>query len=183
MNLSLREQLLAAGLVTEKQAKQVAKDQSQQQYRQSKNKAPPQTAVPQLTAAQKMQAEKVARDKELNRKKEEKAQRRARAIAVNQLVEQNRLPRVEDENAEFYNFVAAGKIHRIAIAGDTRERIVDGSLIVVRFRGFYALVPKETAERIRAIEPTAVLEHKVESQQADADDPYKDFVVPDDLKW
>lgn len=88
-----------------------------------------------------------------------------------------------DENPEFYNFVEGGKVHRIAVAGDTRERIVTGSLLIARFRGFYALVPKEAAEKIRAIEPTAVLDYKAEPQSVDESDPYKDFVVPDDLKW
>jgi uncharacterized protein YaiL (DUF2058 family) len=182
MSLSLREQLLAAGLVSKKQVEQVDKAQVQQQHKEKKasGKAPP---PPRKTPAQIAAEQKAARDKELNRKKEEKAQRRARAVAINQLVEQNRIPRVEDENAEFYNFVEAGKIHRIAVAGDTRERIVSGNLVVARYRGFYALVPKETAEKIRAIEPTAVLEHKPEAKTVDADDPYKDFVVPDDLKW
>lgn len=185
MSLSLRDQLLAAGLVSEKKAKQIALEQSQQQYKQGKNKVAHQrsTAPQPNLAVQKALAEKAARDKELNRKKEEKAQRRARAIAINQLVEQNRIPRVEDENTEFYNFVEAGKIHRIAVAGDTRERIVSGNLVLARYRGFFALVPKETAEKIAAIEPNAVLKHKVESKPADENDPYKDFVVPDDLKW
>ena len=182
MSLSLREQLLAAGLVSKKQVEQVDKAQVQQHHKEKKasgKSLPP----PRKTAAQAAQEQKAARDKELNRKKEEKAQRRGRAVAINQLVEQNRIPRVEDENAEFYNFVEGGKIHRIAVAGDTRERIVSGSLVVARFRGFYALVPAEIAEKIRAIEPMAVLVHKPETKAVDADDPYKDFVVPDDLKW
>jgi len=185
MSLSLREQLLAAGLVSEKKAKQLALEQSNQQYKQGKNKVAHQRSLapqPNL-AVQKALAEKAARDKELNRKKEEKAQRRARAVAINLLVEQNRIARVEDENAEFYNFVDGGKIHRIAVAGDTRERIVSGNLVLARYRGFFALVPKEIADRIRAIEPNAVLEHKVEPQAVDENDPYKDFAVPDDLKW
>jgi uncharacterized protein YaiL (DUF2058 family) len=182
MSLSLREQLLAAGLVTQKQVQKVEQDQSQQQHRHKKTvgkSAPP----PKPTASQRAMEEKARRDRELNKKKEEKAARRARAVAINQLVEQNRIPRVEDENPEFYNFVDGGKIHRIAVKGDTRERIVDGSLMVARYRGFFALVPKEGAEKIRAIDPTAVLEYKAETKSADENDPYKDFVVPDDLKW
>jgi len=183
MSLSLREQLLAAGLVTEKQVKQAEKEQSHVQHRQKKttSKAAPPPKAP--TAAERAQEAKAARDRELNRKKEEKAARRARAVAINQLVEQNRIPRVEDENPEFYNFVDGGKIYRIAVKGDTRERVVNGSLVVARYRGFFALVPKDAADKIRAIEPNAVLVHKVESTTADENDPYKDFVVPDDLKW
>ena len=182
MSLSLRDQLLAAGLVTKKQVEQVEKEQAQTHHHQKKvsGKAPP---PKQPTAAQRAQEEKAARDRELNRKKEEKAARRARAVAINQLVEQNRIPRVEDENPEFYNFVDRGKIHRIAIVGNTREKILRGELLIARYRGFFALVPKEAAERVRAIDAAAVLELKEESSAGGADDPYKDFVVPDDLKW
>jgi uncharacterized protein len=187
MSLSLREQLLKAGLVTEKQVKQAEQQQSQQQYRQQhKDKGAAKAAKPpQLTPAQKAQAEKAARDRELNKKKEEKAARRARAVAINQLVEQTRIPRVEEENPEFYNFVDGGKIYRIAIVGDTRERILRGDLLVARYRGFFALISKDGAEKIRAIDPNAVLATKQDatSTGAPADDPYKDFVVPDDLKW
>ncbi|HTE43557.1 MAG TPA: DUF2058 domain-containing protein [Steroidobacteraceae bacterium] len=182
MSLSLREQLLAAGLVTQKQVQQADKDQSNQQHRHKKTvgkSAPP----PKPTAAQRAHEEKAARDRELNKKKEEKAARRARAVAINQLVEQNRIPRVEDENPEFYNFVDGGKIYRIAVKDDSRDRVVDGALVVARYRGFFALVPKEAAEKIRAIDSNAVLEYKAESTTADENDPYKDFVVPDDLKW
>lgn len=180
--MSLRDQMLAAGLVTKKQVDQVEKEQSQQQHKHKKatGKAP-QPKPP--TAAERAAAEKAARDKELNRKKEEKAARRARAVAINQLVEQNRIPRVEDEDPAFYNFVEGGKIHRIAVKGDTQDRIVRGDLAVARFRGFFALVPKDTAEKIRAIDPNAVLDYKVEEKTVDENDPYKDFVVPDDLKW
>ncbi|HYM35054.1 MAG TPA: DUF2058 domain-containing protein [Steroidobacteraceae bacterium] len=185
MSLSLREQLLAAGLVNKKQVEQAEKQKSQQEHKAKKDKSQTQSTPkpPVLTAAQRAEAAKVARDKELNRKKEEKAARRARAVAINQLVEQNRIPRVADENPDFYNFVDGGKIHRIAIKGDTREKILGGELLVVRFRGFFALVPKDTAEKIRAIDPNAVLEHKSETNTSDENDPYKNFVVPDDLKW
>jgi len=181
MGFSLRDQLLAAGLVTKKQVEQVEKTQAREQHKEKKStgKAPP---PKQPTAAQRAQEEKAARDRELNRKKEEKAARRARAVAINQLVAQERIPRVEAEDPEFYNFVDAGKIHRIAIVDDTREKIVRGDLVVVRFRGFYALIPKDAAEKVRAIDPNAVLEHRAEPT-SDPDDPYKDFVVPDDLKW
>jgi uncharacterized protein len=179
--LSLREQLLAAGLVTEKQVEKVEKDHSQQRHKHKPGKGPLPPKPP--TAAQRAAEEKAARDRELNRKKEEKAARRARAVAINQLVEQNRIPRVEDENPHFYNFVDGGKIHRVAVKGDTIDRLVSGQLMVARFRGFFAIVPKEAAEKIAAIDPSAVLTHKPELKAVDENDPYKDFVVPDDLKW
>lgn len=181
MNPSLREQLLAAGLVTKKQVDQADQAHLRVQRQQKQTSKAP--APKPKSAAQKAEEEKAARDRELNRKKEEKAARRARAVAINQLVEQQRIPRVEAENPEFYNFVDGGKIHRIAIVSATREKIMRGELMLARYRGFYALVPKDTALRIRAIDANAVIEFKAESPPQDQNDPYKDFAVPDDLQW
>ena len=181
MSLSLREQLLKAGLVTEKQVKKVEQQTSQQHYRQTKNKAAPKPQPNE--AAVKAQTEKAARDLELNRKKQEKAERKARAAEINQLVEQNRIPRVESD--DYYNFVDGNKIHRIAVNGRMREQITCGELVVARYKGFYALVPAATAARIRERDANAVLPFvpTATDQPADQNDPYKDFVVPDDLTW
>ena len=181
MSLSLREQLLQAGLVTEKQAKQAERQASQQQHQQKKNKSAPKPD-PQAAAKQ-AQAEKAARDLELNRKKQEKAERKARSAEINQLVTQNRVPRVESD--EHYNFIDGGKIHHIAVNGRMREQIICGELVVARYRGFYALVPAAIAARIRERDPNAVIPHvaSASDQPPDENDPYKDFVVPDDLKW
>jgi uncharacterized protein len=182
MSLSLRDQLLKAGLVTEKQVKQVELQSSQQQFKQNKKgkSAPPPPAVnPEIERAK---AEKAAKDLELNRKKQEKAERRARSAAINQMVEQNRIPRVESD--DFYNFVDGNKIHRIAVNGRMREQIVNGELLVARFKGFYALVPAATAARVREIDANSIVPYIADSSSVAAeDDPYKEFVVPDDLTW
>jgi uncharacterized protein len=182
MSLSLRDQLLKAGLVTEKQVKQVELASNQQQFKQNKkgkSAPPPPTVNPEIERAK---AEKAAKDLELNRKKQEKAERRARAAAINQMVEQNRIPRVESD--DYYNFVDNNKIHRIAVNGRMREQITNSELIVARFKGFYALVPAATAARLREIDPNSVLAFVAEQPSTPAeDDPYKEFVVPDDLTW
>lgn len=181
MSLSLREQLLQAGLVTEKQARQAERQQSQQQYRAPRDKKRPQGPTPQQLAAQKAQAEKAARDAELNRKKQEKADRKARFAQVKQLVEQHQVPRVETD--DFYNFVDNGKIKRVPVDAALRVRLVNGELAIVRNEGRYAFVPAATAVLIRERVERAVIHHNQAGGGVDPDDPYKDFVVPDDLVW
>ena len=181
MSLSLREQLLKAGLVTEKQAQQAERQQNQQQYRAPRDKKRPQGPTPQQLAAQKAQAEKAARDAELNRKKQDKADRKARFAQVKQLVEQHQVPRVESE--DFYNFVDNGKIKRVPVNAALRERLVAGELAIVRNEGRYAFVPAATAADIRERVERAVIHHNQASAAADPNDPYKDYVVPDDLVW
>jgi hypothetical protein len=185
MSMSLREQLLKAGLVTEKQARQAEKRQYVPPKQKKSKKAPP----PELTpAAKQAQAAKAARDQELNRRQQEKAAAKARIAELRQLIEQNRVPRVESD--DYYNFVVDGKVRRIAVNALLRERLVSGALVIVRCDGQYDLVPAADAPRIRERDSNAVV-HAIdpsvpaETAQAAAgeEDPYKDFVVPDDLTW
>lgn len=225
MNSSLRDQLLAAGLVTEKQARQAAQQEQQRQFRnrprpndtgqrrggpggaqpqpgrgspqnQGKTQSPGGQAAavqapkaglpPQAQAsllAQQAQAAKVARDQELNRKREEKAQRKARLAQIEQIIESNRLPRLETE--DHYSFIDGKKIRRMSVDPARREQLTNGALVIVRYRGHYAVVPAAIAETIRERDPNMVVPH-VQSKsgaEPEQDDAYKDFVVPDDLMW
>ena len=185
MSLSLREQLLKAGLATEKQAKQAERSTSDQRHRQAKGtkRTPPPPPAP-AKAAQQAQAAKLLRDQELNRKQQEKAERKARAAQLRQLVEQLRVPRPESD--DHYNFVDEGKVRRLQVTPDLRARIVSGSLAIVRYDGRYDLVPAEALERIRERHADAIVAGPAtgpaQAKPAE-DDPYKDFVVPDDLMW
>jgi uncharacterized protein YaiL (DUF2058 family) len=182
MSLSLREQLLKAGLVTEKQAKQAERGTSEQRHRQVKGgkPAPP---PPPTRAAQQAQAAKLLRDQELNRKQREKAERRARAAEFRQLIEQLRVPRPESD--DYFNFVDGGRVRRLAVTHELRARIVAGTLAIVRSDGHYDLVPADALERIRERDATAVVELPAEPAAGTPaeDDPYRAFVVPDDLIW
>jgi hypothetical protein len=181
MSMSLREQLMKAGLVTEKQARQADKQQRQQQRQQPKpaKGAPPPKPTP---AAQQAQAAKAARDQELNRRQQEKAAAKARVAQVRQLIEQFRIPRVESD--DYYNFIDGAKIRRIAVDAHLRRRLLQGDLLIVRCEGRYDLIPADAAERIRERDGSAVLPPSTSRPEEPAqDDPYKDYVVPDDLTW
>jgi uncharacterized protein YaiL (DUF2058 family) len=174
--MSLREQLLAAGLGTKKQAKQAERHQ----HERSKNKAAHE-AERQRRAAE-AQAAKAARDQELNRKRQENAERKERWAQIKQLIEQHRVPKPESD--EYFNFIDRGKVRRFPVDGPLRERIVGGGLILVRCEGRYDAVPPEIAERIREREPRAVISlNEPQQNTVDENDPYKDYVVPDDLMW
>jgi uncharacterized protein YaiL (DUF2058 family) len=183
--LSLREQLLAAGLGTKKQAKQADQEHRQQEQRrhEQRHQAKRQPEPQQPTPAQLAQAAKAARDKELNRKRQEQVELRAREAEIKQLIEQNRLPRLESD--EYYNFVHGKKIRRVAVDAQRREQIMAGTIFVVRYHGQTAVVPAEIAEKIRARDARAVVTHSNDAPTEGGveDDPYKDFVVPDDLTW
>ena len=181
MSLSLREQLLQAGLVTEKQVQQAERQQNRQQYQAPRDKKRPPQPTPQQLAAQKAVAEKTARDAELNRRKQEKAERKARFAQIRELVVQHQVPRVETE--DFYNFVDGVKIRRVPVDASLRERLIRGDLAIVRNEGRYAFVPAAVAVDIRSRVERAVIHHNVPAPAVNQDDPYKDYVVPDDLVW
>jgi uncharacterized protein YaiL (DUF2058 family) len=182
MSMSLRDQLLAAGLGTKKQAKEAT-----QAKRPPSRHQPPPPLSPQQIAANKELAAKNARDKELNRRQQEKAAAKARRAEIKQLIEQHRVPPVESD--EYFNFTDGTRLARLPVTPSLREQIIQGSLLIVRYEGHYALVPREAAARIRERDEHSVVASSPESaaatpaKSAAEDDPYKDFVVPDDLVW
>lgn len=181
MSMSLRDQLLKAGLVTEKQARQAEQQQREQHRKQPK--APKGKPPPALTpAASQAMAAKAARDQELNRRRQEQAAAKALSAQVRQLIEQYRVPRVESD--DFFNFQDGPKIRRIPVDAVLRRRILQGDLLIARCEGHYDLVGKEVADRIRERDPAAIVVlPAAEPAGPAADDPYKDYVVPDDLTW
>lgn len=185
MSSTLREQLLKAGLVTEKQVRaseQQHQKQQRPQQKQARKEQQPPRVTEQQRAAEEARAKKAARDQELNRQRELNAQAKARAAEIRQLIEQHKLPKVVDSEDRF-NFVHGSKLRFILLDPALRAGINNGTLFIVRFEGKSEVVPAATAERIRERDARVVISPKEEPAPVDENDPYKDFVVPDDLKW
>jgi len=179
MSMSLRDQLIQAGLGTKKQAKEATQAKRPQPRHQ------PAPVSPAKRAADKALAAKNARDQELNRRQQEKAAAKARRAEVKQLIEQYRLAAVESE--EYFNFSDGNRLARLAVTPALREQLIKGTLAIVRYEGHYAVIPESAVARIRERDEHAVVTHSPASvssaQAAGEDDPYRDFVVPDDLVW
>jgi uncharacterized protein YaiL (DUF2058 family) len=183
-SLSLRDQLLQAGLVSEQQVKEAERQSQRKQYQGQKQQPRAQRngPSPQEIAAKKQAEAKAARDQELNRKQQEKAQRKALYAQIRELVSQNRIARPDVE--ETYNFVDGGKVRRIRADAALRGRISSGEVMLVRCEGRYELVPPDIAEKIRERDARAVIAQAPPDKPPEAvDEAYKDFVVPDDLIW
>ncbi len=183
MGDSLRDQLLKAGLVSKTKVSEVERHENRSRHRQAKSGARPSDGTSRQHEAAAAQAAKAARDRVLNQKRQSRLEARARAAEVRQLVEQYALPRPEGE--EYYNFIAGRKIRRIAVNATLLEQLERGAICIVRHEGRNALVPAEIADRIRERDEYAVIAFGGGSAVAPVgeDDPYKDFVVPDDLRW
>lgn len=186
MAKSLQEQLLEAGLVDKNRVQQANKARGKQSRRQrggqGSDKGGAAATDESKALAQAAEAEKRARDRELNREREERAARRALAAEIEQLVTTNRADRVPGEDA--YQFVDDGKIKRVYVTPELHAGLAAGRYAVVRLRRGYAVVARAVAERIAARDAAALVALHVADNGGDGeDDYYARFEVPDDLQW
>ena len=176
MSMSLRDQLLQAGLANKRQSKEAERQlRQQQQERQQLPKDKRARASRAELAAQQAQRAKAARDQELSLRIKELADKKARHAQIEQLIEQNRLPRAQTD--ERYNFVDGNKVRHIPADRSLRERLSRGEIAIVRRNGGYELVPAETAARIRERDERAVIGCGVAPDAVTTDG------VPEDLMW
>ncbi|MBM7059774.1 DUF2058 domain-containing protein [Pseudomonas sp. UL073] len=179
MSMSLRDQLLKAGLVNEKQAKQAGKQKQKQQRLEKKGQV--EVDDSQKQAALQAKADKAARDQELNRELQEKAQKKAEAAQVKQLIERSRLPKLNSE--DYYNFVDDKKVKRLSVNDLMRDKLSRGSLAIVRHGGGYEVIPREAALKIQERDAQRIVLLNTPTEAPDADDPYAAYQIPDDLMW
>ena len=179
MALSLRDQLLKAGLVNEKQAKQVGKEKQKQKRLEHKGQVEKDES--QQLAARQAMAEKAARDQELNRQQQEKAEQKARAAQIKQLIEHSRLPKLTTE--DYYNFVDDKKVKRLPVNTLVRNKLSNGWLAIVRHGGGYEIIPREAALKIQERDASRIVLLNTHVEEPDADDPYAAYQIPDDLMW
>lgn len=186
MSLSLRDQLLNAGLITKKQADKAQAEVGKTKQKGQHNKGKPvPAAAPNaeaLKAAEAARAAKAAKDRALMEKAKEKQALKAKYAEIKQLVEANKLPPVVSDT--LYNFTdRKNNIRRIPVTPELRAQIIDGRLAIARCEGQYFLVPAAVGDKIRERDPNAVATINRESDKVDENDPYKDYKVPDDLIW
>jgi uncharacterized protein YaiL (DUF2058 family) len=180
MSISLRDQLLKAGLVNQKQVKQVGKNQQKQKRLEQKGQV--EVDDTQQRLAQEAKAEKTRRDQELNRQQQEKIEQKARAAQVKQLIEATRLPKLTSE--DYYNFVDDKKVKRLSVNALMRSKLSNGALAIVQHAGGYEVVPRESAVKIQERDPQRiVLLNSVVEEKEVGEDPYAAYKIPDDLMW
>lgn len=174
MRNALQDQLLKAGLVTERQVKQANAEQRKDA------RAPKDDA---RQRAQRAAAEKAERDRQLNLQREAEQARKANVAQIQQLIEAHRVEAGEGEFA--FNFSHGVRVKRLYVSDAVRERLVRGSLAIVKASKGYALVPADVADKIAERDAASVILHNRPSQTPTAaqDDPYAAYAVPDDLMW
>lgn len=176
---SLQDQLLKAGLVDKKQVKQVNKEKRKQTNVARRSAEEVVDEVKQQ--AEQARLEKVQRDRELNRQRDQELQNKAIAAQIKQLVDNNRQPKGGEVE---YNFTDGKQIKKIRMKPEMQQQLIRGLLTIVKSAGEYELVPRIIADKIALRDPGCVLVANAKSAtDTKDDDPYADYVIPDDLMW
>lgn len=176
---SLQDQLLKAGLVDKKQVKQVNKEKRKQTNVTRRSADVVVDEVKQQ--AEQARLEKAERDRDLNRQRDQELNNKAIAAQIKQLVDNNRQPKGGDVE---YNFTDGKHIKKIRVQPDIQQQLIRGQLAIVKSAGEYELVPRIIADKIAVRDAACIVVANVKAANDNKDDdPYADYVIPDDLMW
>jgi uncharacterized protein len=180
---TLQDQLLKAGLVNAKQAKQVSKEKRKQSKQARRTGESEQDELKQ--SAQQARAEKAERDRELNRQRQADQERKAIDAQIKQLILNHRQPKHTGGEEVEYNFTDDKRIKKLRVSPAVLQQLIRGQLAIVRLGEGYELVPRVVADKISLRDDSRVVLANVKAKDGaeDEDDPYKDYVIPDDLMW
>jgi uncharacterized protein YaiL (DUF2058 family) len=182
MAKSIADQLLGLGLADKKQ---IQKDKAQKRKQDKQDRKHKNTEVDETKlAVEAARKEKAERDRLLNLEKQKRADEKALLAQVKQIIEQTCI-RSDDGEVKF-NFADSNdkKIKSIYVTEKIQGDLAKGKLTIVTTDDRFFVVTKKVADKIleRSAESVVfVSDEKHES--VDEDDPYKDFVIPDDLMW
>ena len=184
MALSLQDQLLNAGVANKKKAKQI-KQQKHKQAKEQQRHNIVETNENKLATEQAVEAKK-AKDRALNQKSKQEAEKKAVLAQIKQLIEVNK--QVRRKGDIVCNFSDANVIKRMYLDKATHKGVTQGKLAIVKLNGGYELVPSPVADKIAERDDKCVVyradvlpeQQEINSQD---DDWYGDYEIPDDLSW
>jgi uncharacterized protein YaiL (DUF2058 family) len=178
MSISLQDQLKKSGLIDEKKAKQLTRAKHKQEKIARKSRDP---AVDQhKLEREQVKQEKVAKDRALNQQKNAKAERNAIAAQIRQLIENHRINGAGEQK---YSFADGNIIKHLWVSHAQVEQLSRGFIAVVKQGDQYLLVPMAIADKIAQRDVSSVIYKAEQTAVNEADDPYADYPIPDDLIW
>lgn len=176
---SLQDQFLKAGLVSQKKVKQTNQEKSKQ--KKDERRTGTQTVDEVRLAALETQRRNAERARELNAQRDAAARQKAIVAQIAQMVEQSRQGKGGGDIP--YNFTHDNKIKRLFVSAAVQADLIAGRLVIVCQGESVDLVPRVVADKIAERDPTLVVRVNKTSTETDADDPYADYKIPDDLMW
>lgn len=175
--LTLQEQMLKAGLVNSKKLAKAKKSSK-------KSRVQAREAREAVEANKKAQIE---RDKALSAEQKQQALTKELKAQVKQLIEMNRINLNDGDIG--YNFTDGTTVKKLYVDKPTQDQLTNGRLAIARYipvggEEEYVVIPASVADKIFLRDEHSIVLNNVLTQEAeDEDDPYADFVVPDDLMW
>lgn len=179
MAISLKDQLMKAGLADIKRGRQAEHAKRQEAKRNDGESS--------AALVQKVRAEQVEKDREANRLLMQQQEQKAVVAQIRQLIEAHRLARSGGELA--YQFTDERKIKKMLVNESQQYQLINGQIAIVRLDERYELVPTVVAEKIRQRDAGLIVllneRVRVKPGQSEAveEDPYADYPIPDDLMW
>ncbi len=186
---ALQAQLMKAGLVDSKKAKKINK----QTAHAKRTGQDPDAEIKKAVEAER--AEKLAKDQALNQQKQHALEQKTLKANIFQMITQHQIADTAGEaEYKFADRMDSGKIKKILVTDKLFEQIVAGQVAIARTSETadtnYALLPRPLADRItqKAEElddevSFIVVSNDKADDAVDEDDPYADYVIPDDLMW
>ncbi len=167
MKNALQAQLLKAGLVDKKKAKKLNK-----QVAHAKRIGDESTEEAKRAVAE-AKAKKLAKDQQLN-------QERQKAV---QMINQHQI--VDTQGEIEYKFVDGTKVKKLYLTDKFYQQMVAGHLVIAKLaEDDYALLPYPLANRINDKMEGFIINTADKAEETlDEDDPYAEYVIPDDLMW
>jgi hypothetical protein len=178
--LTLQEQLLKAGLVSDAKAKTVKTEKRKQEKLKVKNKV--ETIDETKLLAEQAKAEQIEKDRLLNQQKAQEAEKKAIAAQIKQLIDEHK--QKQDPDGVAYNFTDGKVVKKLYVNEAMRDSLIRGRLAIVKLDKVYEVVSCEAAEKIRLRDASCVLVlNKGCETEIKENDPYADYQIPDDLMW
>ncbi len=178
MSLSLKDQLLKAGLA-KKPDQQPKKKKKQPQVAKKKRNKPSESTL----RTQRAMLNKAKKDKRLNEQRQAEAVAKAKRAQIKQLVDGSKLDRKDGETP--YSFTVKKKVKKIYVTDEQQKQLSRDQIVIISLGNeAFELVPKTVAQKIAERDAKVVIKNtNVESTPAAEDDPYADYQIPDDLTW
>lgn len=174
---SLKDQLLQAGLANAKRARQA--DHAKRQAAKGRHEDTPAAEL-----VKQARAEQLLRDQAANKAQQDAQAEKAVMAQIRQLIEMHQIDRSGGDQP--YQFADGAKVRKLWVRQAQRDQLARGQIAIVRIGApastEFALIPTAIAEKIAQRDDACVV-LKVERQTIAADDPYADYVIPDDLMW
>lgn len=186
MGNSMRDQLLKAGLVSEKQVR-TAESESRRGARKARKQkgaaASPEPMEDVKREVARARNRKVLDDRDRARQQRERQERKELRARVRDHLKREQLL---DPAADIpRSFVEGTKVKRIYVTASQQEQLAGGKLAIVELNGRHYLVPVAAADKALEWLPglSVYREPGEDRKTPDPDDPYAAYEVPDDLMW